>query len=154
MGEPMTFDDDALDRAVRNLTARYCDAVARFDMELFASLWADDADWVVGSGAPTSGRDRIARVFGRLRGDYGLCTQELMSGYVTPDAATTSASARWQIREYQWKADAPVNCVMGIYSDQLAVREGRCLFVRRRFDVLYRGPVDLTGAITPPDVID
>jgi len=154
MGDAMTFDDDALDRAVRNLTGRYCDAVARFDMDLFASLWADDADWVVGDGAPTSGRDRIARVFSRLRGGYTLCTQELMSGYVTPDVATTSATARWHIREFQWKADAPVNCVMGIYGDHLAIRDGRCVFTRRRFDVLYRGPVDLTGAITPPAVMD
>lgn len=142
-----------IDRAVRNLTARYCDAVARNDGEIFASLWTLEADWVVPGARTTSGRERIARVFAKLRGDYVLCTQELMSGYVVPGdpgvGSASTAEARWQIREFQWKADAPVSCVLGIYSDQLVIEDGVWRFARRQFDILYRGPVDLTGAITP-----
>lgn len=142
----------AIDCAVRNLTARYCDAVARNDSDLFVSLWTSDADWVA-AGHVTSGRDRIARVFGRLRGEYVLCTQELMSGYVVPVACTEglphAAEARWQIRELQWKVGSPVSCVMGIYRDHLVVDDGEWRFARRQFDILYRGPVDLTGAVTP-----
>ena len=141
-----------VDRAVRNLTARYCDAVARNDGELFASLWSTDADWVA-AGHTTSGRERIARVFAKLRGGYVLCTQELMSGYVEPLDANSRAVARWQIREYQWKADAPVSCVLGIYSDDLVIEHGVWCFARRQFDILYRGPVDLTGTVTPMPTI-
>ncbi len=151
--DPAVVDPVAIDLVVRNLTARYCDAVARNDGELFASLWATDADWVVPGARKTSGRERIARVFAKLRGDYVLCTQELMSGYVVPrpslGGSAPSAEARWQIREYQWKADAPVSCVLGIYSDHLVIEDGAWRFARRQFDILYRGPVDLTGALTP-----
>lgn len=165
---PMDYVE--VDRAVRNLTARYCDAVARNDAELFASLWTANADWVVPGARTTSGRERITRVFGKLRGDYLLCTQELMSGYVVPldttDPLATDplaagshatdgpvAEARWQIRELQWKAEAPVSCVLGIYSDRLEVEDGSWRFARRQFDILYRGPVDLSGAVTPKPVI-
>ena len=144
------FDHVDIDRAVRNLTARYCDAVARNDGELFMSLWTADADWVA-AGHTTSGRERIARVFGKLRGGYVLCTQELMSGYVDPrdEGRGPAADARWQIRELQWKAEEPVSCVLGIYSDHVVFDGGAWRFARRQFDILYRGPVDLTGAVTP-----
>ena len=152
MADQLGVDHGEVDRAVRDLTARYCDAVARNDGGLFSSLWTADADWVA-AGHTTSGRERIARVFAKLRGGYVLCTQELMSGYVEPiDSATgrsVAADARWQIRELQWRADAPVSCVLGIYSDRVVREDGAWRFARRQFDILYRGPVDLTGTVTP-----
>jgi uncharacterized protein (TIGR02246 family) len=138
-----------IDRAVRDLTARYCDAVARCDGDLFATLWSTDADWVVPGARTTSGRERIARLFMKLREDYVLCTQELMSGRVVPAPEAGAARARWQIREFQWKDGAPVSCVMGIYTDRLLVEDGAWRFAERRFDIVYRGPVDLSAAPTP-----
>ncbi|CAB4733993.1 unannotated protein [freshwater metagenome] len=150
MADQERVDPLVVDCAVRNLTAQYCDAVARNDGDLFVSLWTSGADWVA-AGHVTSGRDRIARVFAKLRGGYVLCTQELMSGYVVPFHSVDgpAAHARWQIRELQWKTDAPVSCVLGIYSDHLVVEDGSWRFARRQFDILYRGPVDLTGHVTP-----
>jgi hypothetical protein len=152
MPEQQPISPVEVDRAVRDLTARYCDAVARNDGELFASLWTADAEWIA-AGHTTAGRDRIARVFAKLRGNYVLCTQELMSGYVEPDPAAAGSSrgaeARWQIRELQWSQGAPVSCVLGIYRDHVVEEDGAWRFARRRFDILYRGPVDLTGALTP-----
>jgi len=147
-----------VDLAVRDLTARYCDAVARCDGELFASLWAEDADWVVPGVATTSGRDRIARLFLRLREGFVLCTQELLSGRVVPDDGATAqhggARARWQIREHQWTDGAPVSCVMGLYTDRLVAAAGVWRFAERRFDIVYRGPVDLSAPPIPlpPDL--
>lgn len=149
VAEPDDLRTLLVDREVRDLTARYCDAVARCDGGLFASLWATDADWVVGSGSPTSGRARIARVFLKLREGFLLCTQELLSGRVVPDPDGRSARARWQIREHQWKADAPPSCVIGIYTDRLVVEQGAWCFAERRFDIVYRGPVDLSAPPVP-----
>lgn len=149
MAHPPELDALAVDRAVRNLTARYCDAVARFDLDQFSSLWTDDAAWVVPGVATTEGRDRIARLFGKLRGAYALCTQELLSGWVAPGPGAHEARARWQIRELQWKDDAPVACVIGVYSDRLVHQADGWRFVERQFDVLYRGPADLSGTVHP-----
>lgn len=152
MDERQLLDELEIDCAVRNLTARYCDAVTACDVDLFASLWTTDADWVVAGARTTSGRERIVRLFARLRSEYLLCTQELMSGSVTPlvVASPRAADAQWQIREYQWKTDAAVSCVVGIYRDHVVLDDDQWRFARRSFDVLYRGPVDLTGTVTPP----
>jgi hypothetical protein len=154
MVTPEDLDALVVDRSVRDLTARYCDAVARCDGELFASLWATDADWVVPGARTTSGRERITRLFLKLREGYLLCTQELLSGRVVPDAGGTSARARWQIREHQWRDDAPTSCVMGIYTDRLIIEQGTWCFAERRFDLVYRGPVDCSAPplALPPDL--
>lgn len=148
MTEPAGIDLLLVDHAVRDLTARYCDAVARCDGDLFASLWAADAHWVVAGAGTTSGRDRIARLFLKLRAGFELCTQELLSGRVVAGPDLASARARWQIREHQWKLDAPVSCVMGVYTDRLVLDGGSWCFAERRFDLVYRGPVDLSASPT------
>lgn len=145
MSHPPELDALAVDRAVRTLTARYCDAVARFDEARFGALWAEDADWVVPAVATTTGRARIVKLFGRLRGGYELVLQELLSGFVVPGPSPHEASARWQIRELQWRADAPPSCVMGIYTDRLVQTDGTWRFRERRFDIVYRGPVECTA---------
>lgn len=131
--------------AVRTLTARYCDAVLRCDTERFASLWASDGSWVVPGVAATVGRDRIARLFAKLRQGFELCTQELLSGMVVA-GPTGQARARWQIREFQWRSNGPPSCVMGVYTDHLVIEDGAWCFAERRFDIVYRGAVDLTAA--------
>jgi hypothetical protein len=145
-----------VDLAVRNLTGRYCQAVVHFDVELFASCWATDAEWVVPKVKTTTGRDAIVELYQSLRGGFRLCTQELMSGVIEPagegSGAAGVATATWQVRELQWPADperAPV-CVIGIYTDTIVREDGRWCFARRQFDALYRGPVDLTGRVFAP----
>jgi hypothetical protein len=139
-----------IDLAVRNLAGRYCDAVARFDIEAFRSCWTDDADWVVPNVKTTSGRDAIVRLFATLRGGFRLCIQELLSGVVEPAGEGSAATARWQIRELQWRADGTTSCLIGIYTDRIVLDGGLWRFARRRFDALYRGPVDLSGAVLEP----
>ena len=51
---------------VRRLVGRYCDAVARFDRELFGSLWTPDAVWAT-VGGDIVGRERIVSTYAKLR---------------------------------------------------------------------------------------
>jgi hypothetical protein len=137
----------AVDLAVRNLTARYCDAVLRFDAALFESCWTADAEWVVPNVMTTTGREKIVALFAKLRAGFDFCTQELMSGVIEPVGEGSSADARWQIREMQRRADGSTNCVIGIYTDHVVYRDGAWRFARRQFDSVYRGPVDLSGTV-------
>jgi ketosteroid isomerase-like protein len=98
-----------IDLAVRNLTGRYCDAVARFDVPAFTACWTLDAAWIVPNVRTFTGRDEIVRVFAKLRAPFRYCIQELLSGVITPAGEGSGATARWQIRELQWRAGAGGN---------------------------------------------
>ena len=129
--------------AVRNLTGRYCAAVVDFDRDVFGACWTADAQWHA-KGNVIESRDRIVRVFEKLRGQYSLCVQELLSGVIEPESET-AAVATWQIRELQFPLGGPGVQLLGIYTDRCVVDGDRWRFARRSFRELYRGPLDTSG---------
>jgi hypothetical protein len=135
-----------------DLVGRYADAVLRFDAERFAALWTTDAEWVVAGGEPLRGRTLIVETFVRARSGFSLCVQEIMSGYVDRPTGA-DRTAHWQVRELQWRPDGRGSQLIGVYHDDIrAVEESWC-FARRRFELLYRGPLDVSGRLylPPPD---
>jgi SnoaL-like domain len=134
-----------VDDAVRNLTGRYCAAVVDFDRDVFGACWTADAEWHA-KGNVIEGRDRIVRVFGKLRGQYSLCVQELLSCVIEAESES-AAVATWQIRELQFPLDGPGVQLLGIYTDRCVVDGDRWRFARRSFRELYRGPFDTGGAL-------
>ncbi|HEV8298813.1 MAG TPA: nuclear transport factor 2 family protein [Acidimicrobiales bacterium] len=137
-----------VDLGVRNLTGRYCDAVARFDVDAFAACWSSEATWTAGDLLPIQGRDAIVRVFTKLRAPFHYCIQELLSGVVTPTGEGSDAIAQWQVRELQWREDGTVGCVIGTYADRIVMEDAAWCFADRHFTLVYRGPVDLTGPLS------
>jgi hypothetical protein len=136
---------------VRNLVGSYAEAVLRNDPALFADTWTEDAVWSMPGAATIVGRDDIARTFRDSRGRFRLCVQELLSGRITV-AESDHAAARWQVRELQWRADGTGSELLGVYDDVMVVGEDDVLrFVRRDFELLYRGPVDVPGKVRLPD---
>jgi hypothetical protein len=135
----------SVEEAVRNLTGRYCAAVVDFDRDVFGACWTADAQWHA-RGNVIEGRDRIVRVFGKLRGQYSLCVQELMSGVIEPVSAT-EARATWQIRELQFPLDGPGVHLLGIYEDHCVADGDQWRFARRSFRELFRGPFDTNGTL-------
>jgi len=136
---------------VRNLVGSYAEAVLRNDPALFADTWAADAVWSM-PGAPTIvGRDDIARSFRDRRGTFRLCVQEILNGRITT-AEADRATATWQVRELQWRADGTGSELLGVYDDVMVVgADGKLRFARRDFELLYRGPVDRRGNLRVPD---
>jgi hypothetical protein len=138
--------------APSDLVGRYADAVLRFDAERFAALWTVDAEWVVAGGEALRGRAAIVETFVRARSGFRLCVQETMSGYVDPPAGD-DVSAHWQVRELQWRPDGTGRQLIGVYHDDLRAVDGSWCFARRRFELVYRGSLDLSGRLyfSPPD---
>jgi uncharacterized protein (TIGR02246 family) len=134
---------ETVDAAVRNLAGRYCAAVVDFDPSIFGDCWMRDAEWIA-KGTTIQGRDRIVRVFERLRGQYSLCVQALLSGVVEVRSAT-EALATWQIREWQFAADGGATQLFGIYTDTCVFDGDRWRFARRDFRELFRGGFDPGG---------
>lgn len=139
-----------IDSDVRNLVGRYCDAVLRVDVTEFAECWANDARWLIPGDGEIRGRDEITAVFERIRPSYRQCVQELLNGtisYVGGDDAT----ARWQIRELQWREDGTVSELLGVYHDTMARDDDGVLrFTVRDFELVYSGPLDGSGRLRAP----
>lgn len=132
---------------ILDLLGRYADAVLRADASRFAPLWEDDAEWVIPGTSTIVGRDAIVDTFVRVRAGFPLCVQEVLSGYLDEAVVDDEASAHWQVRELQWRPDRPGSQLIGVYHDDVRASRGRWRFARRRFEVVYRGPADLSGRV-------
>ncbi|MCB0997450.1 MAG: nuclear transport factor 2 family protein [Acidimicrobiales bacterium] len=134
---------------VLDLLGRYCEAVLRFDLVAFRDCWAQDAVWVLPGDQPNvEGPDACVELFGRLRGTFALCTQEILSSVVEVAPDGRSADVRSVIREAQWMPEGPGRLLVGIYHDAVVADDaGRWRFRRRRFEAWFRGAPDLTGRI-------
>ena len=113
-------------------------------------LWAPDAEWLVAGADPLVGRQTIVETFVRVRSTFKLCVQEIMSGYAEPPGDTDERRAHWQVRELQWRADGSGRQLIGVYHDDVRPLDGRWQFTRRRFEVVYRGSLDVSGRLYLP----
>jgi ketosteroid isomerase-like protein len=127
---------------IRNLAARYCDAVLRFDPACFASTWAEDAVWHVPGGQSIRGRDAIEAVFRETRARYALCIQELLSALIDSEGR-----ARFTVRELQWRSDGEGTQLFGVYDDAVCGPADAPVFASRSFTLIYRGAADLSGRL-------
>ena len=133
----------AVEAAIRQLHARYADAVWRKDSASFGALFADDAQWRVG-GQVMRGRAAI-KTF--IEGVFPLYRRILMT-FCTPIvnlAADGTATARTYVTENSLFADGTPFAPIGIYFDRFAVVDGRWLFSWRMFQTQYVGEPDLKG---------
>jgi uncharacterized protein (TIGR02246 family) len=132
----------AISAGVKQLHARYTDAVWRKDAEAFAACFAPDGEWRI-SGMVMRGRaeigDTIARILGRMH--------RVLFTYGDPviDRVDGELVARVMVNERVAWADGQTNISIGRYYERLAEVEGRLCFAWRLFELHYRGPPDLTG---------
>ena len=133
----------AAEFAIRQLHARYADAVWRKDAASFGALFADEAEWRVG-GQLMRGRTEIVRF---IEGVFPLYRRILMT-FRTPIvalAADGTASARTYVTEHSLFADGTPFAPIGIYFDRFVQRDGGWLFAWRMFQTHYVGEPDLKG---------
>lgn len=127
---------------IRQLHARYTDAAWRHDYDSFAECFTEDAVWRI-SGLDLQGRAAIRTAIESIlsRMDRVLIT------FRTPiiDLGVGVANARTYIDERcKWK-DGSTNISMGRYFERFREIDGRWYFTWRLFQLLYRGPADLSG---------
>jgi ketosteroid isomerase-like protein len=136
------------DRAGRTLAARWCDAVARGDVEAWAKCWRGDGEWHLAGEAPVVGIDAMTQAFATRRAEFELCLPELLFGWV--EGGDGAAIARWYVREVQRTHAGTGQELVGWYDDRLVCDRGDWRFARRRFWLLYRGPRSVAGEVFRP----
>lgn len=127
--------------SIRNLAARFTDAVNERDVAAFRQLWTNDAVWEIGPPLQSraEGVDEIAALLSRLLEAEQYFMQMTHSGVI--EIKGDRATARFVERERGRGESSYYDC-LAVYEDVL-VREGNgWLFAKRfyRYRFLDRSP--------------
>jgi len=132
------------DSGIRQLHARFVDAVWRKDADAFADCFAEDGEWKI-AGLHMRGRAEIGGQIGNL---LSSCERvQLILGLPILEVEQDTATGRMQVTELAKLTDGSSAMTFGIYYDRY-VREGeRWRFQWRHWTLHYRGPTDLSAAL-------
>jgi len=131
-----------IDAQVRQLHARYTDAVWRKDAASFAACFTPEGEWRI-SGMVMRGREEIAATIERI---LGRMHRVLFSyGQTVIDHVAGELRGRVMVNEQIAWADGKTNISIGRYFERYGERDGQLLFDWRLFELHYRGPADLSG---------
>jgi len=134
------------EQAIRDLVARYADAVNRRDEQSWRDTWAPDGEWDL-RGQATRGQDAIVRLWSTLMGSLPFVVQLIHSGTVAVDG--DGATGRWYLTEFMKTATGDRRMSVGVYRDRYARVGGEWRLAHRRYDLLYSGAPDLSGDSFP-----
>jgi uncharacterized protein (TIGR02246 family) len=132
--------------ALRQLMARYVDAVNRYDASAWIATWAGDAVWNV-MGDPVHGRANILALWQQVMESFQFALMLPSSSVFT--VAGNTASGHWYLHEYLRDQHGSGSTVLSRYLDTYVKQDGEWLFQTRHYHVMYSGPADLSGTYTP-----
>lgn len=138
-------DFAAAECGIRQLHARYTDAVWRKDAQSFAECFTPDGEWRI-SGMVLKGRAEIAETIARILEN----ANRILITFRTPliEVSGDTAYGRTYVTEQcSWTHREP-NISIGRYYEHFAREGDRWLFGWRLFQILYSGPEDLSGTWT------
>lgn len=127
---------------IRQLHARYTDAVWRHDYDAFAQCFTENAEWRI-SGMVLCGRTQIRETIERILGNF----RRVLISFGTPILAVAdgTATGRTYITENcAWK-NGSTNISIGRYYEHFLKDGEGWRFAWRLFQLHYRGPPDLSG---------
>ena len=137
-------DAPAAEYAIRQLHARYGDAVWRKDIDAFGDCFASDCEWRI-SGRVFRGR---AEIMAFMSAVFPLFRRILLT-LRTPilEVGDGTASARTYITEQSVRADGQPLLAIGTYFERFVDEGDRWRFSWRVFQAEYAGSPDMTSAI-------
>jgi len=133
--------------AIRQLVARYADAVNTRNKDTWASTWAEAATWAL-PGMEQQGRANIVSMWQGAMAGFPFVFH-MMHSAPSISVDGDSATARWYLSEFIQDAQQNNSMNLGAYDDQMSCIDGQWLFTRREFNILYTGPADLSGTLIP-----
>lgn len=122
--------------ALRQLVARYCDAVIHHDDDECRSVWAADAVWDVGERV--QGRDAIVASWSKLRKRYDWFVQTAPNAVFEVDEQAGTATGRVTTVERFHHSKTGPGEQLGVYHDRYVRRDGTWLIAERRWEQISR----------------
>lgn len=128
---------------IRQLHARYVDAVWRKDFDAFIECFAEEGEWKI-AGMHMRGRPEIRGTATRL---LGACERVLLThGNPLLEVGDGRANGRLHCLEFAKLVDGTSAMTIGIYHDRYLEQAGRWRFAWRHWALQYRGSADLSAA--------
>ena len=134
--------DQAIAAAIRDLHARYTDAVWRKDFVAFGDCFTRDSEWRIG-GLELKGRAMIVESIEAILGNMRRVFITFQAPVLDLEGGTVSA--RTMMQEYVARMNGTSNIAIGRYYETFAEEEGRWRFAWRLFERHYTGPPDLSA---------
>jgi len=131
--------------ALRDLMARYVDAVNRHDEQQWIDTWAEDGVWNL-LGNPVAGRDNILALWRQMMATFEFAL--LLPSSCLFEVNGDAASGHWYLHEHTRDLEGNRTTIVSRYDDTYLRRDGRWYFARRDYLFIYNGPPDLSGTFT------
>ena len=134
--------------SIRNLVARYTDAVNQRDIGAFRELWTDDAVWEIGPPLQSSaeGIDEIVALLSRLLQAEKYFMQMTHSGVI--EIKGDRATARFVERERGRGESTYYDC-LAVYEDVLVREAAGWLFAKRFYQYRFLDQSPFAGEAFP-----
>lgn len=128
--------------AIRDLHARYADAVWRKDFSAFGECFTAEAEWRVG-GLELHGRMAITATIEKILANF----RKVLLNFHAPILSRIDGSlvGRTYVTEQVSRTDGTANVSIGRYYERFVLDDGRWRFAWRLFQLHYSGPPDLSG---------
>ena len=122
--------------ALTQLIARYCDGVIRNDADVWASTWADDAEWELRPGATVSGREAILATWLKAMKMFSWVVQSPGASVFEVDEDGGTGIGRVTIYERLQPAKGDAVSRIAVYHDTYRRTGGQWLFASRRLQMI------------------
>jgi ketosteroid isomerase-like protein len=130
------------DAAIRQLHARYTDAVWRKDYPSFGDCFAEDCEWRIG-GLALEGRKEIVDTFSTLMVKFKRVLITIRSPIL--EVGNGTASGRTYFTEQSMYTDGKPLAAIGTYYEHFVDQGDRWRFKWRLFQTQYAGSPDISG---------
>jgi hypothetical protein len=125
------------EQAIRNLAAKFADAVTATDHEKFKTLWKPDGVFTINQPANTTrtGVENISALIMDLRDNKDFFVQFVHSGVIEIDGS--KATARWIIHEVGQGPGEKYYNNYGVFNDRMEKINDEWVFTSRVYDYMW-----------------
>jgi len=119
--------------ALRDLMAKYTDAVNQRDADSWINCWAEDADWDL-LGSKAKDRKEILELWQQMMAGFESVTMLPSSSHFSIDGE--NASGHWYLQEFSLDKQGKRLTLISRYEDQYRKLDGQWLFQSRRYQIM------------------